>query len=62
MKKSLWYRGAEKTVCAYIRTANCLSSQSAAALPWLTQRVEHFDVFQVLYSVSTYDIRIRNNK
>ena len=28
------------------------SSQSAAALPCLTQRVEHFDVFQVLYASS----------
>ena len=32
----------------YTCTARCLGSQSAAALPCLTQKVEHF-VFQLLY-------------
>ena len=43
-------QGTAKTVFVYSSTARCLSSRSAAALPCLTQRVEHFGVFQVLYS------------
>ena len=37
-------------VCLRPCTARCLASRSAVILPCLTQRVEHFVVFQVLYS------------
>ena len=42
------YREPQRVI-VYSYTARCLGSQSAAALPCLTQRVEHFAVFQVLY-------------
>ena len=38
----------------YNYTARCLVSQSNAALPCLTQRVEHLALFQVLYTVANF--------
>ena len=38
----------------YSYTARCLGSQSAAVLPCLTQKVEHFGMIQVLYWVSQW--------
>ena len=40
--------------------ARCLGSQNAAALPCLTQRVKHLDVFQVL-STGAYEFKKISN-
>ena len=42
-------QGTAKTFFVYRCTARCLGSQKAAALPCLTQRIDHFFMFQVLY-------------
>ena len=60
-------QGTANTVFGYSCPARCLGSQIAAALPCLTQRVEHFVAFRVLYEylfVETFYLnpKIRMNK
>ena len=50
-KLSPHIQGTAKTKFVYSCTARCLSSQRIAVLPCLTQWVENFVVFQVLYGV-----------
>ena len=44
-------QGTAKTLFVHSYTARYLASQSTAALPCLTQRVEHFIMFQVLLAL-----------